>query len=74
MRRASSLGVCVSTGLFEGNRLAIETAKAMLRERFAKIDRESVSSDAREFLEPRVRLAYFEEDFFSSVAETLETA
>ncbi len=61
-------------GFFDGDRLDIETVKAMLRERFAKIDWESASIDAREFLEPGIRLTYFEEDFFSSIVETLEAA
>lgn len=63
------------SGLFEGDHLDIETAKAMLRERFAAVDDwEAGAKEVRKVLEPREELRYFEEAFFSSIVETLEAA
>ena len=61
-------------GLFKGNHLDIETVKAMLRERFAKIDWQLAYGDVLGFLEPGITLRYFEEAFFSLIAGDLQPA
>lgn len=60
--------------LFKGNHLDIETVKAMLRERFAKIDWQLAYRDVLGFLEPGITLRYFEEAFFSSIVGDLQPA